>query len=90
MTFFYFLSCSNGLHISLWQVRIIMEITIRKCGLKVVELIAPEKYQGFIRTVVEVTHGFMLTWEFMINLYLIVLFYKLHSGCAANDPPIKH
>lgn len=26
----------------------------------------------------------------MINLYLIVLFYKLHSGCAANDPPIKH
>lgn len=67
-----------------------MEITIRKCGLKVVELIAPEKYRGFIRTVVEVTHGFMLTCEFMINLYLIVLFYKLHSGCAANDPPIKH
>lgn len=37
-----------------WQVRIIMEIVIRKCGSDSVKLVMPEKYMGFFKSVVEV------------------------------------
>ncbi|XXG85440.1 hypothetical protein AAC387_Pa11g0516 [Persea americana] len=39
------------------KVRIIMEIVIRKCGSDSVELVMPEKYMGFFKSVVEQRHS---------------------------------
>ncbi|KAK1280704.1 hypothetical protein QJS04_geneDACA020439 [Acorus gramineus] len=43
-----------------WQVKIILEIMIRKCGLSSVDLVTPEKYKGFVKSVVEVNHSLLL------------------------------
>ncbi|XP_042481656.1 RRP12-like protein isoform X2 [Macadamia integrifolia] len=39
------------------KVTVILEIVIRKCGSTLVEPIVPEKYKGFIKTVLEQRHG---------------------------------
>ncbi|XP_043691998.1 RRP12-like protein isoform X2 [Telopea speciosissima] len=39
------------------KVTIILEIVIRKCGSALIESMMPEKYKGFIKTVLEQRHG---------------------------------
>jgi len=36
------------------QVTVILEIMTRKCGFAAVQLVTPEKYKGFLKTVMEV------------------------------------
>lgn len=50
-----FLQACNECPLSLYmQVTVILEIMIRKCGFAAVQLVTPEKYKGFLKTVVEV------------------------------------
>lgn len=50
-----FLQSRNEYPLSLYmQVIVILEIMIRKCGFSAVQLVTPEKYKGFLKTVLEV------------------------------------
>lgn len=41
------------------QVTVILEIIIRKCGFAAVQLVTPEKYRRFLKTVLEVINFLM-------------------------------
>lgn len=54
-------SCPEGYACSLnLQVTVIMEILVRKCGFPSVELVTPDKYKRFIKSVAEVTFLFLV------------------------------
>ncbi|EXC04360.1 hypothetical protein L484_015987 [Morus notabilis] len=47
----------QGKSLEVIKVTVIMEIMIRKCGLSAVELVTPERYRSFVKSVVENRHN---------------------------------
>lgn len=45
------------------QVVLILEILIRKCGLDAINLVTPEKYKAFVRSVEEVRFPLLVCLE---------------------------